>query len=174
MNRWSSIPSHPLFLYEEDTNRLPLMWFLVSSGTRQSQPQPNMPLNLLENWVRLLIHDFLIGSWVQFKELSSCCFLPVRSDYLRSFTDISGLFFFFTQLFSISPSLMPSSPTLPSVFLVTVYPVEGSGNTNRLSLPCGFSSSSPPLSPLLFLSFSIPYFPSSLSRGCPPPFLTAS
>lgn len=52
--------------------------------------------------------------------------------------------------------------SLPSLFLVTVYPVEGSGNTNRLSLPCGFSSSSYPFCLLLFLYSSVPYFPSSI------------
>lgn len=62
--------------------------------------------------------------------------------------------------------------SLPSLFLVTVYPVEGSGNTNRLSLPCGFSSSSSsyPFCLLLFLYSSVPYFPSSicapLLNGC--------
>lgn len=59
-------------------------------------------------------------------------------------------------------SLYALSFSLPSLFLVTVYPVEGSGNTNRLSLPCGFSSSSYPFCLLLFLYSSVPYFPSSI------------
>ncbi len=43
---------------------------------------------------------------MQFKELSSCYFLPVRSDYLRRFTDM----FFFFFLLSYFPSLLLLCP----------------------------------------------------------------
>lgn len=82
----------------------------------------------------------------------------------RGFIDISDYFP------SLPPSLAFSSPALPSVFLVTVYPLEGSGNTNRLSLPCGFSSSSSSSTPP-FLSSPIS---SSRSQSCCLSFSTSS
>lgn len=109
-----------------------------------------MLLNFRENGERLLIHR-------------SSCF--TRGFYffffLRQIYAHIGVFVF-THTFSISISLYALSFSLPSLFLVTVYPVEGSGNTNRLSLPCGFSSSSYPFCLLLFLYSSVPYFPSSI------------
>lgn len=77
-------------------------------------------------------------------------------------------FFFFLSL-KYFPSLSLFCPqdsllasffaTLRSLFLVTVYPAEGSGKANRLSLPCGLylSASNFCLLPLFL------YFPSSLT-----------
>lgn len=92
------------------------------------------------------------------RSLRVVIFSPFSSGYFGRFIDMSGFLFFYSVIFhlSLSYALSPSSPTLPSVFLVTVYPVEGSGNTNRLSLPCGFSSSSS--SSLFSFCFSLPLF----------------
>lgn len=125
-----------------------------------------MLLNFRENGKRLLIHGFFIRTpqFMFYQRLLLLFFFFLRQIYAHI-----GVFVF-THTFSISISLYALSFSLPSLFLVTVYPVEGSGNTNRLSLPCGFSSSSYPICLLLFLYSSVPYFPSSicapLLNGC--------
>lgn len=77
------------------------------------------------------------------ERLQSCYFLPpVRSDYLgKVYRHVRTPVIFHLSL-SVSCPLLLFSHSSCSVFLVTVYPVEGSGKTNRLSLPCGFSYSS--------------------------------
>lgn len=125
-----------------------------------------MLLNFRENGKRFLIHGFFIRTpqFMFYQRLLLLFFFFLRQIYAHI-----GVFVF-THTFSISISLYALSFSLPSLFLVTVYPVEGSGNTNRLSLPCGFSSSSYPICLLLFLYSSVPYFPSSicapLLNGC--------
>lgn len=77
------------------------------------------------------------------ERLQSCYFLPpVRSDYLGKVCRHVRTPVIFHLSLSVSYPLLLFSHSSCSVFLVTVYPVEGSGKTNRLSLPCGFSSSS--------------------------------
>lgn len=156
------------------------MWFLIFSRTKVSQSWSSMQLNysrkklVKKNGVRLLLHGFLIGSWEQFichNKPSSCYFLPVGSGYLGGFILQTCQAFFSSVIFHLSVSHARSlSPfTLASVFLVTVCPVEGSGNTNRLSLPCGFPSSFHPS--LHLLSSLVPRVPSSF---CVPHFKVSS
>lgn len=89
--------------------------------------------------------------------------LVTISAFIRSCSDTSDRVFTLV----IFPPFLFSSPTLLSSFLVTVCPVEGSGNTNRLSLPCGFilllSLSSPFPHSLLPLSHPLSTYPHSIA-----------
>lgn len=142
------------------------MWFVNFCITRESA-EIQHAAELSRKWQEVA-HTWLFHQNTAVHVLPEA-FTSFFFFFLRQIYAHIGVFVF-THTFSISISLYALSFSLPSLFLVTVYPVEGSGNTNRLSLPCGFSSSSYPICLLLFLYSSVPYFPSSicapLLNGC--------